>query len=157
APVLYYVCDSTPCSIEYVLEGAQVVAEQLGAWIVFLEERFIGVSRPFKELSPANLKFYTYDQILEDMRNFQEFLTKMKNLKGPWIAYGGSQSGTTATMYKIKHKKLVAVVASSAVLRLKVFIPEFDTNIGRAIGEKCRNLINSAVSYANGGFFSYLL
>lgn len=95
------------------------VAPQLGALLVFPEQRFYGKSQPFGTASNslANLRFLTTSQVLED---YVELLDNLKRTlpdadRCPVVVFGGSYGGTLAAILRASRPAAItgALAASS--------------------------------------------
>ncbi|KAH9112681.1 hypothetical protein LEN26_011447 [Aphanomyces euteiches] len=66
--------------------------------LVALEHRYYGSSQPVPDWSKANLKYLSSEQALADITTFQDYFIKHKQLStsSPWVAFGGSYSGSLA-------------------------------------------------------------
>jgi pimeloyl-ACP methyl ester carboxylesterase len=116
APVLYHICGEGNAESGYFLnDNAVPWAKILGAHIVYLEHRYYGKSLPYADLSNAHLKYLTLGNILEDLADFQRWISSERHWSGKWIVIGGSYSGTLAALYRQAHSELAAgALASSA-------------------------------------------
>ncbi len=116
APVIYHFCGETDCTQAYFLhDNAIFWAREMGARLVYLEHRYYGRSVPFSNLSAAHLKYLTLANVLGDLATFQKWISKKNGWTGPWIAVGGSYSGTLAALYRFKYPNLVVgALAASA-------------------------------------------
>ncbi len=97
-----------------------VLASKFGAFLLFPEERYYGVSLPFgsESFSPENAKYLSTKQVLEDIvkivldvkTNFRQDASTC-----PVIAFGGSYGGTLTTFLRASHPDVViGGLASSA-------------------------------------------
>ncbi|KAF0744030.1 hypothetical protein Ae201684P_003820 [Aphanomyces euteiches] len=90
--------------------------------LVALEHRYYGSSQPVPDWSKANLKYLSSEQALADITTFQDYFIKQKQLStsSPWVAFGGSYSGSLAAWLKLKYPtRFVGSVASSAPIQAR--------------------------------------
>ncbi|USP82861.1 hypothetical protein yc1106_10135 [Curvularia clavata] len=85
-------------STEFYYSQEQL-AYNLGAAYILLENRYYGESSPYSELTTANLKYLTFDQVMRDTVNFATnvklpFAVNSTASDVPWVLTGGSYSGT---------------------------------------------------------------
>lgn len=128
APVIYHICGEGDVDQSYFLsDNAIAWAQTLGAHIVYLEHRYYGQSLPFPDLSTDHLQFLTLNNVLEDLGDFQKWLTTKMGWTGKWISIGGSYSGTLSALYRQAHPELViGALASSAPMVSGVGQPDYD-------------------------------
>lgn len=115
---------------------------------VALEHRYYGKSMPMTDQKAASMKYLSVEQALADLNDFVVFMREQQNLKGPWIAIGGSYPGSMAAYFRALHPNLVtAALASSAPVKAQVDFPEYDEHAARSFGTKCagdmRRLVNA--------------
>ncbi|KAF2215786.1 hypothetical protein CERZMDRAFT_81896 [Cercospora zeae-maydis SCOH1-5] len=86
---------------DYAIPG--LIAERVGAAVVLVEQRFLGSSLPYSELTTANLEYLTVDQTLLDLPYFAhnvELPFASKNATSPevvpWVNFGCSADGAYA-------------------------------------------------------------
>lgn len=135
APVLLFICGEGACG------GAKRLlpfAARLGAHLVAIEHRYYGKSLPFLHLSTENLKYLSTENALKDLANIQTYLMKTKNLKGKWIAIGGSYAGSLAAYYRELYPQLVVgALSSSGPVRAKENFEEYDLHVSKVAGSEC--------------------
>ncbi len=148
SPVLLYICGEATCNPSSVTRGAIVeYAKTLKAKIVALEHRYYGKSQPFKKLTTKNLKFLTTPQAIEDLANFQNYITSSEGLTGKWIAMGGSYPGSLSAYYRLKYPNLViGALASSAPVKAKADFFEYDQHVTKVVGVECAQNMRDTVS-----------
>ncbi|CAK5113945.1 unnamed protein product, partial [Aphanomyces euteiches] len=98
------------------------LAQENKAMLVALEHRYYGSSQPVPDWSKANLKYLSSEQALADITTFQDYFIKQKQLStsSPWVAFGGSYSGSLAAWLKLKYPtRFVGSVASSAPIQAR--------------------------------------
>ncbi|CAK4085091.1 unnamed protein product [Aphanomyces euteiches] len=96
------------------------LAQENKAMLVALEHRYYGSSQPVPDWSNANLKYLTSEQALADIATFQDYFIKQYQLStsSPWVAFGGSYSGSLAAWLKLKYPtRFVGSVASSGPIQ----------------------------------------
>ena len=114
APVVFHVCGEGPGET-FLRDGAANYAHALGAHLIYLEHRYYGNSQPFRDLSADHLRYLTLDNVIEDLAEFQRWIAARNNLRGKWVAIGGSYSGTVTARYRQVHPELiVGALAASA-------------------------------------------
>ncbi|XP_014562043.1 hypothetical protein COCVIDRAFT_11528 [Bipolaris victoriae FI3] len=93
----FYLWYGNYSSTEFYFSQGQL-ASNLGAAYVVLENRYYGESSPYPELTTANLKYLTFDQVMRDTVNFAKnvklpFAANSTASDVPWVLAGGSYSG----------------------------------------------------------------
>ena len=147
-PVLFYICGEAECG-PADLELIRPWANSINAAIVAVEHRYYGQSQAYKHLSTKNLRFLNVEQALLDYKKLITYLKYSNNMKGPWIAVGGSYAGILSSSLRLYFPKLVvAAWASSAPLALKRLYSQYDENILKNIGPTCALKMQSIVQYA---------
>ncbi|XP_064615580.1 thymus-specific serine protease-like [Liolophura sinensis] len=141
------------------LQNGQWVRQALQhkAMLIYLEHRYYGQSRPTSDISVSNLQYLTVEQALEDVANFQRYISTSLSLANDttWIVFGGSYAGTLAAWFRLKYPDLVnAAVASSApVFPTKDFKDYYVTAALSLLlhgGADCYNtLINATMTILN--------
>jgi hypothetical protein len=146
APVIYYLCGESTCDGATGTVLVNQIAKKYGAHRVALEHRYYGYSQPFATLAPANMKYLSMKQALEDLARFQHYAQEQLALQGKWIAVGGSYPGELAAFYRLKHPELVVgALASSAPVIAKDDFEEYDLHVAKVAGPNCLKAIQSAV------------
>ena len=70
----------------------------------------------------------SFRQGLNDLANFIEAMTEKHNFTGPWIAFGGSYSGSMAAWLRQKFPHLISgAISSSGPLEAKVMNSYFNS------------------------------
>jgi pimeloyl-ACP methyl ester carboxylesterase len=147
APVLYYICGESRCYGPSTF--VKRLAGEIGAHIVTLEHRYYGESIPAPSYSAKNLRFLSTDAALADLAAFQAFATEKWNLKGPWIAIGGSYPGSLAAYYRVAYPKLtLGALASSAPVEARAAFEEYDYQVATVVPPKCLARIHRVVETA---------
>jgi pimeloyl-ACP methyl ester carboxylesterase len=112
-----------------------------------LEHRYYGKSQPFSDLSVKNLRFLTTENALDDLADFERYAIKKYKLRGPWIAFGSSYSGSLAAYYRSKYPDLVkGALASSAPIMARANFEQLDFDVSSVVGPACLARIKSVVS-----------
>jgi len=118
APVILHICGESQADASdgyYLHDNAIAWAKTLGAHLVYLEHRYYGKSQPFSDLSTDHMQYLTLDNVIEDLAEFQKWISTQQGWKGKWISVGGSYSGTLSALYRQSHPELVAgALAASA-------------------------------------------
>ncbi|KYQ89124.1 hypothetical protein DLAC_10364 [Tieghemostelium lacteum] len=115
------------------------VANETKSLIIALEVRFYGQSQPFKMSSANELNYLTTEQIIEDIANFQESITRMYKIPdSKWIIMGCSYAGTLSAWYRLQYPHLAyAAISSSSPLRAELKFEEFDLKVRGCLGPQC--------------------
>ncbi|KAF1365568.1 hypothetical protein EJ07DRAFT_95321 [Lizonia empirigonia] len=102
------------------------IADEVGAAVVVLEQRYYGRSFVTKNLSTASLQLLNTDEAVADMAYFAEHFPYKQHWEldasvlpanAPWISYGHWIAGTKAALLrKMYPKQLWGAIASSAPL-----------------------------------------
>ncbi len=147
SPVIYVICGEGTCDGASTMPAVNAVAKKLGASLVALEHRYYGTSQPFSTMTAENLKYLSTGQAIEDLAEFQRFAKASFNLKGKWVAVGGSYPGNLAAFYRLKHPELVSgALASSAPVLAKADFFEYDRHVAKVAGPTCLAAIKAGVS-----------
>ena len=103
APVLYFIGNEV--ELNFLLHNTFIpeLAHQLGAHFVALEHRYYGQSQPFDSLTTQHLQYLTFENALEDLAQFQRYITASKGWHGKWIVIGKSYGANLAAFYRQKH------------------------------------------------------
>jgi len=107
-PILFYTGNEGPIDAFWNISGFvnEVLAQSLGALVVFGEERYYGLSLP-KLGTP--FEYLSTEQVLAD---YASLLTRVKASLGatscPVVAFGGSYGGTLTTLFRLKYPHIVA-------------------------------------------------
>ncbi len=145
APVLFLICGESTCGGANSSEMVNQLAKKIGAHRVALEHRYYGYSQPFKTLESDHLIYLSMAQAIEDLAAFQKFAMMNLNLRGKWVAVGGSYPGEVSAFYRMKHPELVAgALASSAPVIAKDKFEEYDLHVAQVSGPSCLNAIQTA-------------
>ena len=149
APVIFHFCGESECAPGYLASLADT-AKVLKAALVTIEHRYYGKSIPFAPapapapgaaptpLTLGQMKYLTIHNALEDAAAFEGFAKDKLNLKGKWIAVGGSYPGMLAAFYREKHPELVVGAwASSAPVQMQESFYGYDMIAARALGPEC--------------------
>lgn len=138
APVLYFI--GNEAELNFLLDNTFIpeLAHKLGAHFVALEHRYYGQSQPFDSLTTQHLQYLTFENALEDLAQFQRYITTSKGWRGKWIVIGKSYGANLAAFYRQKHPELViGAIASSPALRAVVEWPEYDKRAAESAGREC--------------------
>jgi pimeloyl-ACP methyl ester carboxylesterase len=147
SPVIFWICGEGACSENAVMGTALQQASQLGATVVALEHRYYGSSQPFSDLSTENLKYLTVDLALKDLVNFQAYARDVLNLKGSWLAIGGSYPGALAAYVRALYPDVIlGSLASSGPVRAEVDFSAYDHHVAKMAGATCLVAVQKAVS-----------
>lgn len=91
------------------------LAKELGALVIYAEERYYGKSLPFGEESltkPENAVYLNTEQVLADyavmLHSWKKTIPGAANC--PVVAFGGSYGATLSTMFRIKYPGVDLVV-----------------------------------------------
>lgn len=89
-----------------------------------MEHRYYGSSLPFgnSSFTPANLRYLTIQQALEDYAVIIRSLQQSLNIAGPnavpWIAVGGSYGGVLSAWMRFRYPQLIqGAIAASAPIK----------------------------------------
>ncbi len=148
APVFYIICGEWNCAGTGSYSSVERLARDAGAHLVALEHRFYGESLPFRKLTSSRLSHLNLAEAIADLANFQQHAMANLNLKGKWVAFGGSYAGTLAAFYRLKHPELVVgALASSAPVLVKAEFNEYDAHVASVINQSaCGDLVREAVA-----------
>lgn len=145
APVLIELCGEWEC-LPMFSPVMGVAAKKHGAIQVKIEHRFYGVSHPFAELTPSNLRYLSTGYALRDIARILTAFREEWNWQGPMIPLGCSYAGNLAAYLRAERPDLVvAAVAASAPVRARAFVPEKDAFNARIVGEKCARAVRANV------------
>lgn len=152
APVIFEFCGESECSAGYLTMLADT-AKVLKAAVVALEHRYYGKSLPFAKPTIRQMQYLTINNALEDAAAFEGFAKTKLNLRGKWIAVGGSYPGMLAAFYREKHPELVVGAwASSAPILVEESFSGYDQIAYRALGTECGTLYAKAVKTVNEAY-----
>ncbi len=154
APVFLYICGESTCEQRSILGGAiREHAKKFGAHLIALEHRYYGKSQPFPKLTTENMKYLTTQYAVKDLANFVEFAREKLNLKGKWVAFGGSYPGSLSAYFRSKLPSLVVgALASSAPVMAKADYLEYDFHVAKVAGNECASKIRSVVAEIESHF-----
>lgn len=147
SPVFYIICGEWNCGGTGSYSFVESLAKTMKAHLVALEHRYYGKSLPTSNLTSNNLKYLDLDSAILDLASFQKFMMEMRNMKGKWVAFGGSYAGTLAAFYRLKYPKLVVgSLASSAPVLMKNEFTEYDAHVAKVINKtSCGDTVREAV------------
>ncbi len=147
SPVFYIICGEWNCAGTGSYGYAEGLAKKNKAHLVALEHRYYGQSLPTTKLTPEILKHLDLESAIEDLAQVQRHMMENRNLKGKWVAFGGSYAGTLAAYYRLKHPELiVGALASSAPVLMKNEFFEYDAHIAKVIDRtQCGNKVREVV------------
>jgi pimeloyl-ACP methyl ester carboxylesterase len=148
APVFYIICGEWNCDGTGSYSSVERLAKEVGAHLVALEHRYYGESLPFRKLTTERLSHLNLDAAITDLAVFQKHAMETLNLKGKWVAFGGSYAGTLAAFYRLKHPELVTgALASSAPVLVKAEFNEYDAHVASVINKTaCGDMVREAVA-----------
>ncbi len=147
SPVFYLICGEWTCAGTSSYSAIGQLAREAKAHLVALEHRYYGQSLPFSRLSTENLQPLSLAAALADLAAFQRHAMETMNLKGKWVAVGGSYAGTLAAFYRLKHPELVVgALASSAPVLVKAEFNEYDAHVANVIKGACVDKVREAVA-----------
>lgn len=96
-PILFYTGNESPVTDYWDNSGfiVDVLAEQLGASVFFVEHRYFGDSLPFgdKSFDGDNISFLSAEQALADYAHFLDTLQREVTGLCPVFSFGGSYGG----------------------------------------------------------------
>ncbi|CAL8112808.1 unnamed protein product [Orchesella dallaii] len=152
-PVFIYLSGPGPeLSVDDVESGAiAAYAEEQGAFVIGLEHRYYGKSKPTQDLSTDNLKYLTVPQTIEDIASFiRSWKARSEFRNSKLVMFGASYLGSVTAWFAQKHPELLdAFVSSSAPLELRYEIPEFLQSIGTILNQtdpKCYETVQEGFS-----------
>jgi pimeloyl-ACP methyl ester carboxylesterase len=147
SPVFFYICGEGECDKQDLDGAIRFYAKLFHAKLVALEHRYYGKSLPYSSFSTKSLRYLTTEQALKDLAYFQRQLTETKQWTGPWIAFGGSYSGSMAAYYRSKYPNLVVgALASSAPVKAKEDFFEYDRSLSKILPLKCAKLMQQVTA-----------
>lgn len=130
-PILFYCGNESPVETYWNTDRfiIDVLAPELGAYIVFVEHRFFGESLPFgnNSFNPENIVYLTTDQAMADYVVFlNDFKASTLNCRDcPVIAFGGSYGGMLAAWMRMKFPNVIdGSIAASAPIRMFDFVED---------------------------------
>jgi len=101
-------------------------AASVNGAMMLLEHRYYGKSHPTEDLSVKNLNWLTSQQALADIASFITSMNQQHNIKGRWIALGGSYPGSLAAWARLKYPHLIhGSVSTSGPLKAKADFYEY--------------------------------
>lgn len=101
-------------------------ASSVNGAMMLLEHRYYGKSHPTQDLSVKNLNWLTSQQALADIASFITSMNQKHNIKGRWIALGGSYPGSLAAWARLKYPHLIhGSVSTSGPLKAKADFYEY--------------------------------
>lgn len=101
-------------------------ASSVNGAMMLLEHRYYGKSHPTQDLSVKNLNWLTSQQALADIASFITSINQQHNIKGRWIALGGSYPGSLAAWARLKYPHLIhGSVSTSGPLKAKADFYEY--------------------------------
>ncbi|XP_012936810.1 putative serine protease K12H4.7 [Aplysia californica] len=131
-------------------EGAWVeYAKTYKAFLVAIEHRYYGKSRPTEDMSTENLQFLSSEQALADLANLLTMLRKQ--MGGPKvIVFGGSYAGALAAWFRYKYPHIAhgSVASSGPVLAKVDFLEYFEVVDASLRTYDGRGACNDAISKA---------
>ncbi|XP_059468656.1 thymus-specific serine protease-like [Neocloeon triangulifer] len=126
------------------------LAERFGAFVIYLEHRFYGQSKPVPDLSLENLAFLTMDQAMEDTAFFAQSTKIQMGLDGPWILIGASYTGDMAAWARARYPHVFhAAYASGAPVLAKAGYEEYFEVVNTALlieNASCPSVIEAAMN-----------
>ncbi|XP_069178530.1 putative serine protease K12H4.7 [Procambarus clarkii] len=149
-PVFLMIGGEGPANSAWMQEGAWITyAEDVNAYLLYLEHRFYGKSHPTEDVSVENLEYLSSEQALADLAVFTVSMQESLDLKeNKWIAFGGSYPGSLAAWYRLKYPHLVhGAVATSAPILAQVNFLEYLEVVRDSLatyGEVCNSEIKEA-------------
>jgi pimeloyl-ACP methyl ester carboxylesterase len=146
SPVFFYICGESTCRSSRLQGAIRAYAEEHHAFLIALEHRYYGKSIPNYHLTIENLAYLYTDAAIEDLYYFQKAMIKEKDLKGKWVAFGGSYPGSLSAYYRLRHPEMVVgALASSAPVMAKENFEEYDAHVTSVAGEACANQMRAVV------------
>ena len=133
-----------------------MLAERIGAAIVYLEHRYQGESSPFSELTTANLTYLNVPNIISDLTNFANNVQLPFAQKGyrsnaadvPWILLGSSYAGNLAAWTaSVRPGTFWAYHASSAPLQAIADYWQYWLPIQRGMPANCSKDVPMVIDY----------
>lgn len=145
APVFIKICGEDECLPMFpgILD---VLARKHHGIKVMIEHRFYGISHPFAELTPENLRYLSTQHALDDLvRVLQAFRTEW-GWRGPLIPIGCSYPGMLAAFLRAQHPDLViGAAAVSAPVQARTLVPERDVFYARRLSPECAAVVRRVV------------
>jgi pimeloyl-ACP methyl ester carboxylesterase len=149
APVVYYFCGEWACTesdrLSQVPGAIANYARALSAVVVVIEHRYYGQSKPFQDISPEHMKYLSYEQALEDFSDFENYAKERYQLRGKWIAVGGSYPGALSAYFRAFHpEQVVGALSSSGVVKAITAFESYDKKVADALGPICLLAVQNA-------------
>lgn len=110
------------------------IAFDLDGYLFGIEMRFFGQNRPTSDVSTANLKFLTTEQVLADMAQFIEHVKREDSrlANATVILHGTMFGGNLATWFRVKYPHLAdGVWSSSSYIEARKNFSEYFEVIGQ--------------------------
>ncbi|KAJ2322890.1 hypothetical protein GGI00_005794, partial [Coemansia sp. RSA 2681] len=156
-PIYVSTPGESPVSARYIDRSHFTsLAQRTNGLLVTIEHRYFGVSNPMPDLSGANLRFLTIENVLADFAAFLRVAKRAPSSVFPVpvaanarvIFGGGSYSGNVAAWMRAKYPDLVlGAWASSAIVYGRLQNYQFDQSFGRRLGQLgCAQRVSQAVS-----------
>ncbi|OQR83361.1 serine protease family S28 [Achlya hypogyna] len=147
SPVFVYLSGPSPADASVVTDDnffMVKLAQQYGALVVSVEQRFYGQSQPMADWSLSSLAYLTVGNTVADIATLQDHIIMIRVLSNvaPWVLFGGGYGGMLATWTKYTYpNRFAGAVASSAPIELRASFPEYVQQVEEAVrvagGDDC--------------------
>eukprot|EP00088_Acartia_fossae_P038980 TRINITY_DN4052_c1_g3_i2.p1 TRINITY_DN4052_c1_g3~~TRINITY_DN4052_c1_g3_i2.p1 ORF type:complete len:487 (+),score=107.90 TRINITY_DN4052_c1_g3_i2:51-1511(+) len=149
-PVLLMIGGEGEANPVWMTTGAwKTYAKNVNGAMMLLEHRYYGKSHPTEDLSVKNLNWLTSRQALADLAGFVTAMTQQHDIKGRWIALGGSYPGSLAAWARLKYPHLIhGAVSTSGPLRAKANFYEYLEVVMDALEKsrpQCSDILTKAI------------
>jgi hypothetical protein len=133
-----------------------LLAQELGAGILYIEHRYWGRSSPFANLTTENLQYLTLENSILDMTHFANTVdvpwATREDPSGPdvvpWVLMGGSYPGALAAWVEsVAPGTYWAYLASSAVVEVVEDFWQYWEPVRLGMPSNCSSDVNAVIDY----------